>query len=83
MKTLVVYDIPNDAVRLKVAECCLDYGLDRIQYSAFLGDLNRNLQEELFLKVEALLGDRPGKVHLFSICDKDWRQRFELVQEEE
>lgn len=81
MRCLVVYDIPNDRVRTKVADCCLDYGLDRIQYSAFLGDLARTHQEELMLKARRVLGKREGKIQLFVICEKDWGQRLEVVQE--
>jgi CRISPR-associated protein Cas2 len=83
MKTLLVYDIPHDATRSKIADFCLDYGLDRIQYSAFLGDLARTHQEELVLKIGERLGERAGKVQLFVICEKDWRERLEIVQEEE
>ena len=35
--TILIYDIPDDRLRSKVADACLEYGLDRIQYSAFLG----------------------------------------------
>jgi CRISPR-associated protein Cas2 len=83
MKTLLVYDIPHDATRTKIADFCLDYGLDRIQYSAFLGDLARTHQEELILKIGERLADRKGKVQLFVMCEKDWRQRLEIVQEGE
>ena len=72
---LVVYDISHDRTRGKVADACLDYGLDRIQYSAFVGTLARTHQEELMLKIEHLLGERAGNVQLFSICEKDWAQR--------
>ncbi len=82
MRCLVVYDIPDDRVRARVADRCLDYGLDRIQYSAFLGDLSRTHQEELMLKVRRTLGKREGKVQLFVICEKDWGQRLEIIQEE-
>ncbi len=83
MKVLLVYDISNDRVRGKVADFCLDYGLDRIQYSAFLGDLGRNRQEELMLKIEEQLGDHSGKIQLYPICSKDWRARIEIIQEED
>lgn len=56
MKCLLIYDIPNDSARTKIADFCLDYGLDRIQYSAFMGELGSNHQEELMLKIEARLG---------------------------
>lgn len=78
---LVVYDITDDRVRDKVADICKDYGLDRIQYSAFLGDLSRNHQEELFLRAGRCLGDKPGNVQLFPICKSDWEQRLVLVRE--
>jgi len=83
VKTLVVYDIPNDRVRTKIADFCLDYGLDRIQYSAFLGDLTVTYQEELMLRIGERLGKLPGKVQLFTICEKDWRGRMEIIQEAE
>jgi CRISPR-associated protein Cas2 len=81
MKCLLVYDISHDRTRSKIADFCLDYGLDRIQYSAFLGDLARTHQEELMLKIGERLGERVGKVQLFTICTSDWRQRLEIIQE--
>jgi len=81
MKCLLVYDISNDRARTKIADFCLDYGLDRIQYSAFVGDLTRTHREELMLKIGDRLGDRPGKVQLFAICQTDWQQRLEIIQD--
>jgi len=81
MKCLLIYDIPNDAARTKIADFCLDYGLDRIQYSAFMGDLGSNHQEELMLKIEARLGRAAGKIELFPICKQDWRNRLKIMQE--
>ena len=50
MRVLLVYDIPDDAKRAKIADVCLDYGLERIQYSAFTGNLAATYQGELSLK---------------------------------
>lgn len=83
MKCLLVYDISHDQTRTKIADFCLDYGLDRVQYSAFLGDLARTHREELMLKIGDRLGDRTGKVQLFVICQTDWSQRIEIIQEDE
>ncbi len=80
MKCLLIYDIPNDGVRTKIADFCLDYGLDRVQYSAFLGDLGTNHQEELMLKIEAKLGKAAGRIALFPICKQDWRGRLGIEQ---
>ena len=76
MHCLLIYDISDDRIRAKVADACLDYGLDRIQYSAFYGRISRNHQEELFLKVKTLLGPRPGNIQLWSICQTDWAKRL-------
>lgn len=78
MRCLLIYDIEDDRVRTKIADACLDYGLDRIQYSAFMGDISRNHQEELFLKLKKLLGKKGGNIQLLPICETDWRNR--LVQ---
>jgi CRISPR-associated protein Cas2 len=85
MRCLIIYDIPNDRLRNKVADICLDYGLDRIQFSAFLGQLSRNHQEELMLKVEMRMEDNPGNIQLIPICAKDWAERmsYEVEAEEE
>jgi CRISPR-associated protein Cas2 len=75
---LLVYDIASDRVRAKVADACLDYGLDRIQYSAFAGTLSSNHQRELMRRIRALLDDSPNKIVLIPICDADWKKRQEI-----
>lgn len=75
MRCLLFYDIPSDRIRTKIADTCLDYGLDRAQYSVFTGDISRNLQDELFLKVTDLLGDEDGHIMLVPICQKDWQTK--------
>ena len=78
---LVVYDITNDRARAKIADACLDYGLDRIQYSAFAGELSRNHQVVLKLMIDDLLGQKSGKVQLLPICQKDWEARIVIERE--
>jgi CRISPR-associated protein Cas2 len=80
-RCLLVYDISNDRVRSRIADACLDYGLDRIQFSAFLGRLSRTEQEELMLKIGGMLGKRPGNVQLFPLCQRDWVERQVILQE--
>jgi CRISPR-associated protein Cas2 len=75
MHCVVVYDISDDAKRAKVADVCLDYGLDRIQYSAFLGKLSPNHQEELMLRMKRVLGRKKGNIQLFPLCARDWQGR--------
>jgi len=81
MKCLLIYDIPSDKLRTKIADICLDYGLERIQYSAFLGELSRNRQEEVMQKIGRKLGKNEGNIQLFPICDKDLRLRMKVIRQ--
>ena len=81
MQCLVIYDIPNDRARQKVADACLDYGLQRLQYSAFCGDLTRTHQRALFVEIKRRLGRRSGNVQLFSLDTPAWNGRRVLAQE--
>jgi CRISPR-associated protein Cas2 len=49
----------------------LDFGLLRIQYSAFVGYLNRNKREELFLRLRETLGTDYGKILMHPVCNRD------------
>lgn len=71
LRTLVIYDIVDDRIRIRIADTCLDFGMVRIQYSAFAGSLNRNKRQELFLKLCDKLGDDFGKILLQPICSSD------------
>ncbi len=79
---LVIYDIPHDGARAKVADCCLDYGLDRIQYSAFVGELARTHQEELLLRIKQRVGKRAAKVHIVPVPADEWARRLVWEQTE-
>lgn len=78
--TLVIYDIVEDRTRLKVSEMCLDFGLERIQYSAFAGRLNRNRREELCLKLQKLLAKESasGRIRVQPMCERDFRDGWEI-----
>lgn len=76
MVCLLMYDIADDGARLKVADACLDYGLDRVQFSVFCGAISRNYQEALFQKVVRVMGKKPGHIQLIPICQTDWSQKL-------
>jgi CRISPR-associated protein Cas2 len=81
IRAFVFYDIPNDRIRNKVGTVCKDYGLERIQFSGFAGLLNRNMREELFLRLQMLIGDHDAKVLVMPVCEKDYRQKREIMNE--
>lgn len=78
MQTILIYDIPEDRLRDRIAEVCKDYGLARIQWSAFMGSLNHNRREELEQRLRRTLGSKDGNIQLYPICDKDLHLMSEI-----
>ncbi len=80
MRCLLLYDIPHDRTRTKVADACLDYGLQRIQWSAFAGELGHTHQRELLHKIRDLVGKRAASIMLLPVNDAVWEQRRLIEQ---
>lgn len=78
---LLIYDIPDDRVRHRISERCKDYGLSRIQYSAFAGELDRNRREELMMRLKKTLGRREGNIRLQPVCARDLSLAKEVLVE--
>ena len=51
----VIYDISNNSNRLKVSEECKNFGLVRIQKSAFIGKMTKNTAEMLAIKCKEII----------------------------
>lgn len=71
MQTLVVYDISDDEIRLKVSQTCKKFGLGRLQRSTFLGHLSSMRRKELIAALRRILGDADGNIQIFVICKAD------------
>ncbi len=82
MRYLLIYDISHDGTRTKVADACLDYGLLRIQYSAFLGQLSPAHQRELFVTIRKRVGDHGANIQFFPLDEQAWAARRVLELEE-
>ncbi|MEM7815051.1 MAG: CRISPR-associated endonuclease Cas2 [Candidatus Aenigmatarchaeota archaeon] len=65
----VIYDISNNGIRAKVASKCKNYGLRRVQKSAFIGELTKNRAEMLAMEVESILGDSDA-VFVMPSCEE-------------
>ena len=79
--TFVVYDIEDDRVRTRIANVCKDYGLERVQYSAFCGPLNGTRRSELAARLADTLGNEVGKVLVLPVCEKDFQAKREMLNE--
>ena len=76
----LIYDIENDRLRTRASEICLNYGLDRIQFSAFFGKLNRNRRQELCLRLQRELGEESARVRIIPVCQQDLDEMWVLDQ---
>ena len=83
MRCLLIYDISHDGTRTKVADACLDYGLERVQYSAFMGELSWIHQKELLLQIKRRIGKHDANVQLFPLDEKSWTSRRVIEQKSE
>ena len=77
---LVVYDVPDDAIRHRFSETCLDYGLERFQMSAFWGYLASARRKELFVRLRDFLGKAPGRILVQPVGADDFERRYVLHQ---
>lgn len=73
---VLIYDIENDRIRTRVSEICLDYGLERIQFSAFFGKLNRNRRQELALRIQRECGRESARVRIVPVCESDLKDMW-------
>ena len=73
MTTLVVYDISDDNIRNKLAEFLKDNGLERIQKSAFIGDLTPQERRDLVRLLHYFIKDENDRIDVFVICEKDMK----------
>ncbi|GBC73283.1 CRISPR-associated endoribonuclease Cas2 [archaeon HR04] len=74
MRYLIIYDISDDNVRDAIAKRLLEYGLTRIQYSSFIGDLPRFRLHSLLLDLHHILKDSIGddgrkSIIIYPLCD--------------
>lgn len=77
---VLIYDIEDDRLRTRAADICLNYGLERIQFSAFFGKLNRNRRQELSLRLQRELGNKSGRIRIIPICEQDLKEMWVLDQ---
>src|SRR6266481_8980434 len=80
VSVLLIYDIENDRLRTRTSEICLNYGLARIQFSAFFGKLNRNRRQELALHLQRELEGESARVRIYPICEDDLKDAWKLEQ---
>lgn len=70
MYTLVIYDITDDKLRMKIAKACEEHGLSRVQKSAFLGRITPVMRKSLIDRLKRELGKEKGNIQVYMIPDE-------------
>lgn len=75
-----MYDIVKDKARNKVAKACQKAGIYRVQYSVWLGDINKTKVKELRTIIEDLIDLSVDRVYIFPMCREDFHSCVLLGQ---
>ena len=83
MLVWVIYDISNNRIRTKVSEKCKDYGLERLQKSAFLGNLDLNNAEMLAIEIEDIFEKDENAsdsdcIFILPMCDRCIKKKITI-----
>jgi CRISPR-associated protein Cas2 len=72
LRYVIVYDISDDGKRLKVAKVLEQWGLARIQRSAFTGSLQAARVRDLARRLELIIDADSDVVHIIPVQPQDW-----------
>jgi CRISPR-associated protein Cas2 len=70
MLTLVIYDISDDKKRTKLSRTLISYSLERIQYSAFKGELNSHDRFVLAKDIKKYLSKETDSIYIIPLCER-------------
>jgi CRISPR-associated protein Cas2 len=86
---IIIYDITNDTLRTKIAKFLKSKGLRRVQWSAFVGNLNstqlKDVESGLTLLIrrnKKVEGDRRN-IQIYPLTEKQFEQRIVIGDSEE
>ncbi|MFH0736425.1 MAG: CRISPR-associated endonuclease Cas2 [bacterium] len=76
----VMYDIKNDKTRGKISKHCIQAGLNRVQYSVFLGKMEPNQKDTLTLQCQQLFNSETDSIYIFPMSKDELKDTVLLGQ---
>lgn len=76
----VMYDIKIDKSRTKISKICKQAGLYRVQFSVFLGILQKNQFDSLRLEIECLINEDTDSIYMFPMSKDELKQTVLMGQ---
>lgn len=71
----VIYDISDNNVRTKVVNICKNYGLFRVQKSAFIGMTSKNKAEMMTIEFRQVVG-KEDAVFIIPACEQCFKHKI-------
>ncbi|WP_035571779.1 CRISPR-associated endonuclease Cas2 [Halonatronum saccharophilum] len=82
MVNLVIsYDISDDKRRNRVFKTLKDYG-QRVQYSVFRCDIDKEIYLDLRDKLEGVIKKGEDSIHFYSLCADCWDKSYILGEKD-
>ena len=75
-----MYDIKDNKARTRVAKCCKQAGLYRVQYSVFLGTLTASEKDSLELEIQDQIDEEEDSVYIFPMSKNELQSTTLLGQ---
>ena len=66
----MIYDISSNSMRDRLAKRLFDYGLQRVQLSAFCGDLNSHDRGILLRELPSFIGSERDRIYVLPLCER-------------
>ena len=72
----VIYDITSNKDRTKIAKTCKEYGLIRVQYSVFFGEIPSHSMDEIAEFSKELIDPETDAVFLIPVSEDDFAKKI-------
>lgn len=76
---LVAYDCKFNVVRNKIVKICKDYGLDRVEYSVFIGALGKTAYDSIISEFKTMGFKTPFIIFVQRISIEEIRN-FDVIE---
>ena len=75
MLVWIIYDISDDKARKEISDTCKEFGLIRVQYSVFFGNLPKTCVDEIAVYSEKMIDKETDGVFILPVSEDDFRKK--------
>ncbi|MCF7790688.1 MAG: CRISPR-associated endonuclease Cas2 [Victivallales bacterium] len=76
MLVWVIYDISDDKTRKEISDTCKEFGLIRVQYSVFFGNLPNSCIDEIAVYSKNMIDKQTDGVFILPVSEDDFKKKM-------